>query len=545
MNPPFPRSMSRPRSLVEPPLRGYQQQAVDIVCRDLFGRGGRDRAGYIELPTGGGKTRVAIEITGRVGESMRTLVLVPSLEIALQIGTAFAEAFGADVVGRCYGGFTELDRPITIAIPASLKANKLARYVAGGQPIFTLADEAHHVAPGSLYAQAIRAAQSANPRSRALGLTATPFRHDGVSFESELGRCLFSRSIEDLQELGVLAPFDALLLEVPELRLADVGNRGGDFDPHALEHVLREVTNAVVRDTAAALRGRIALAFAASLAHAQELTHAFARAGFRAGFVWGTQPKDERADVLERWRRRDLDLVVNVGCLLEGFDFPAIDALLIARPTQSPGLYLQMIGRGLRTAPGKGACLVIDVAGNDAPDQKRQLLLRDLVRERSAGKGSIAAASRSASGTSSRQKLHRERERDFDFAWLERNGDEGLMVGEGTVVIGRVDRDAGLFLAAYATKAGRKIQIIGQPTSHAQALAGVLAYAHTQLEKRPVWRRDAGWRASAATDRQRSMMERLEIEGCNAPTLSRGAASDAISGHIIEYVAGMLRKALR
>jgi superfamily II DNA or RNA helicase len=514
-------------------LREYQAKARDIVLRDLIS--GATRAGYVELPTGGGKTRLAVAIAIEIADRLRILVLVPSTEIAEQTVNAYAIAFGAENVGRCYGGAAELDRDVTIATPASLKNARLRAYVGAGLPILAIADEAHHVAPGTLYARAIEAVLGAHTDARALGLTATPFRHDGKSIG--LGRCLFSRSIEDLQAVGVLVPMESNLIEIDELRLADVATRAGDFQAGELAAMLREVTDTVVHHTGELLRGRIALAFGASIAHAQELAGAFARAGFRTGFVFGEQAAIERRVILDRWRKRKLDLVVNVGCLLEGFDFPEIDALLIARPTQSPGLYLQMIGRGLRTAPGKRSCLVVDIAGNESPERKRQILLRDLVRTRSADGRGIADSARVGGA---KLRLHREREREFDLAWVENAGDEGLMIGYGTAVIACVDRDAGLYGAAYSTN--REITMIGEPTSHSQAFSDVLAFAHEHLHDSRVWRRDAAWRLDCASDKQRAHMERLGLPNFDNPEITKGEAADAIASHSVQRVAGILRR---
>lgn len=139
--------------------------------------------------------------------------------------------------------------------------------------------------------------------------------------------------------------------------------------------------------------------------------------------------------------------------------------------------------------------------------------------------------------------MHHSRERDLELAWFERSGDEGLMVGAGTVVIAQVDPVAGLYAAAYATQFGGKVEYIGQPTSHAQAFANVLTFTRENLGERPIWRRDAAWRRGAPTELQRMSMKRLKLPGWNDPSLTKGTASEQLSGYIIEIAGRRLRAA--
>jgi hypothetical protein len=103
--------------------------------------------------------------------------------------------------------------------------------------------------------------------------------------------------------------------------------------------------------------------FAVNVAHAVHLANEFGRAGVAAAHIDGTTPTAERDAILARLGTGSLDVVVNCGVLTEGFDLPAIGCLVLARPTKSLVLYRQMVGRGLRPAPGKQDCLVLDHAG--------------------------------------------------------------------------------------------------------------------------------------------------------------------------------------
>jgi DNA repair protein RadD len=109
---------------------------------------------------------------------------------------------------------------------------------------------------------------------------------------------------------------------------------------------------------------RSGIVFAVNVAHAEAVLARLQAAGERAALVHGGTPKAERAALIERFQAGALRWMVNVNVLSEGFDAPGIDVVAMLRPTKSPGLYYQQVGRGFRLAPGKADCLVLDYAGN-------------------------------------------------------------------------------------------------------------------------------------------------------------------------------------
>lgn len=123
---------------------------------------------------------------------------------------------------------------------------------------------------------------------------------------------------------------------------------------------------------------RPTLVFAANVQHAEHLSAAFRAHGFSAAVVSGRTSRKQRDELFASWRISAIQLMCNCSLLTEGFDFPGIAALIIARPTLSPGLYMQMLGRGMRMVEGKTDCLVIDVMGNQ-PDPRRQVVLPHVV----------------------------------------------------------------------------------------------------------------------------------------------------------------------
>jgi superfamily II DNA or RNA helicase len=144
-------------------------------------------------------------------------------------------------------------------------------------------------------------------------------------------------------------------------------------------HLLRDgITTRLVERVAARIGQRSTLVFASNVQHAEHLSAAFCARGFSTAVVSGRTGRKRREELFAGWRSGIIQVVCNCALLTEGIDMPTVAALVIARPTLSPGLYTQMLGRGMRTADGKTDCLMIDVMGNQ-PDPGRQVVLPHVI----------------------------------------------------------------------------------------------------------------------------------------------------------------------
>lgn len=141
---------------------------------------------------------------------------------------------------------------------------------------------------------------------------------------------------------------------------------GDDFNAHALAAAIdTPARNRVVVDAYAQYgEQQPTVVFSVTIAHAQHLTHTFQEAGYRAGWIADSMPLAQRHAVLQAFHTGALQVLVNCAVLTEGWHEPRVGCLLLARPTQSVGLFTQMVGRGLRPYSGKIYCVVIDVADN-------------------------------------------------------------------------------------------------------------------------------------------------------------------------------------
>ncbi len=195
--------------------------------------------------------------------------------------------------------------------------------------------------------------------------------------------CAFARTIPEMVQEGYLAPLTWKPVQV-DLDLSQVATtrQSGERDyaeTSLSRQLLREaITARLVEHTASLIEQRPTLVFAASVQHADDLGAAFRAVGFSATVVSGRTGRRQRDELFARWRCGAVQVLCNCALLTEGYDFPGIAALVIARPTLSPGLYMQMLGRGMRRAEGKIDCLMIDVLGSQ-PDPRRQVVLPHVI----------------------------------------------------------------------------------------------------------------------------------------------------------------------
>jgi len=379
-------------------LRDYQQLAIDHTTRRI--EDGQTRL-YIHLPTGVGKGVILAAIAAQELEAGRVLVLVHLQEIALQLVETLQQA-GVEA-GLLMQGRRELAAPAVVATVQSLTpANLQALIEASEDPIATiLIDEAHHAVPGSAYERIVTGIEAIDEELQVvtIGFSATPYRSDKRSMLSLLPTCAFARDIPDMVRADWLAPltWKPLRVNVDLARVATT-RRSGEMD-YVEEELANEllhnaITEEIVQQVASMIEKRPTLVFAITVEHAAQLAEAFRHLGLEATTVSTNTGRRERERIFANWRAGQIQVVCNCTLLTEGFDFPSIAALVIARPTLSPLLYIQMLGRGTRRAEGKQDCLVIDVMGNQ-PNTTSQVVLPLVVGVSKAETGNEEEAERS------------------------------------------------------------------------------------------------------------------------------------------------------
>ena len=272
---------------------------------------------------------------------------------------------------------------IVVASVQTLRGERLAQVMAAGPaPALVIVDEAHH-APAKSYQTVLAAVRGARGGAApfVLGLTATPYRTGPKGSIMGLGDAFdvvaHEHGIVQAIAEGDLVPPEAVRVDIHmELDLSSVHvGAGGDYDEDELAKVVDvDARNeAIAGYVAERLGARQALAFAVSVAHAKRLAEALRGRGVRAEAVWGGTREHplaarERAALISRFAWGDLQVLVSRDLLFEGFDAPAVEVLVACRPTASPIIAAQLVGRGLRThtfqdGRRKAACEVWDFVG--------------------------------------------------------------------------------------------------------------------------------------------------------------------------------------
>ena len=338
----------------------------------------------LQLPTGGGKTRIAGGLLSSwLKDGRKAVWLTHRRELAAQTeGMLQEDHVSATKDIQWTPGTKAPPIPNGVVI---LMAQTVSRRTAGAEvwesydsSDLMIIDEAHH-ATAEGWARAIK--QWPGP---VLGMTATPWRlSQREGFDHLFEELVCGPQVASLQSDGWLC--NARVLSPPEDELIQGGqvDSTGEYSEPGIEEANRD------RDiwTAGALRfwqkngeNRQTVVYAVSVMHARNLANVFHNAGIPAGVLVADTPDKERAELIHRFRKDDLKVLVNVAVATEGFDLPDAACVLMTRPTMSLALYLQMAGRGLRPKPNSGDCVVLDMVGNSLrhglPEKDREWSLR-------------------------------------------------------------------------------------------------------------------------------------------------------------------------
>ncbi|MGI9951326.1 DEAD/DEAH box helicase [Moorellaceae bacterium AZ2] len=343
-------------------LRDYQQEAVDAVLDEY--RNGVTRQ-LVVIPTGGGKTVVFAYIAKLLGYP--TLVLAHRDELVRQAADKFEMVWPEASVGIVKAQEDDHQgRDVVVASVQTLSREERLSCFGPTRFGFLVVDEAHHaVTPTYLRVFDRLGFMAGDAQKLLIGVTATGFRGDGIGLGRVFEKITFQRSIVALIRAGYLVDIKALAVH-SQADIGAVKMRGGDFDEKELASILNSPmrNEIIVKAYLEHAAGRRTIAFTVDVQHAKDLAAVFRDCGVKAESVWGEMPYPERVKVLEKFSAGQIEVVTNCGVLTEGVDIPATDCIIMARPTTSRVLYMQMLGRGLRLYPGKEDCLVIDVCDN-------------------------------------------------------------------------------------------------------------------------------------------------------------------------------------
>jgi superfamily II DNA or RNA helicase len=341
---------------VGPQLRHYQVEVIAEVKAEIAA--GKRRL-VLVAPTGSGKTIVACAgIAEAVATGHRVLILVHRRELIAQISAKlYAVGVGHGIIAP---GFPS--RPgerVQVASIQTLHARavRTARIDLPAADL-VIVDECHHCR-----AMTYRKIIDAYPQAIVIGLTATPCRGDGRGLGNVFETIIECPSVAELIEQKYLVGTVVYAPTRPDLKGVKV--QAGDYAQGQLEVRMdtQQLVGGIVEHWLKLAGRKSSIVYASGVGHSIHLRDEFRKSGVLAEHIDGSTPVEERDAILARLAAGTVEVVCNFGVLTEGFDCPVVGCIVLARPTRHHGLYRQMVGRGLRQAPGKTSLLVLDHAG--------------------------------------------------------------------------------------------------------------------------------------------------------------------------------------
>jgi DNA repair protein RadD len=384
--------MHAPLPAIKP--RPYQLEAVDALYQYFATHHDPTENPLIAMPTGSGKSLVIALFLKTIYEhwpSQRVMMLTHRKELIGQNAKQLKRFWPGAPVGIYSAGLKSKDsnQPITFAgIQSAIKNPQLFGHVD-----LLIIDEAHLVSPenGTSYEMFIAFLRARNPYLRIIGLSATIYRlglgmltEGGIFTDVAYDICSLQAFVKLLDD-GYLCPLIPLKTET-QLDVSNIHMKGGEFVEKELQERLakEELTYQCLVEALQDARDRNHwLIFAIGIEHTEMCHSLLTEMGVSSTFVHSQLSNERRDEAIRQFVSGEVRVMVNAGILTTGFDYPSLDCIVLLRPTASPGLHVQILGRGTRPnyAPGfdletregrlaaiaassKKNCLVLDFAGN-------------------------------------------------------------------------------------------------------------------------------------------------------------------------------------
>lgn len=526
-------------------LRPYQSEAIRAVA-DAYRDG--TRRPLISLPTGTGKTIVLAHITaGAVAKGRRVLILAHRDELLTQAADKLCRVAPdlAMSVGRVKGGENDVYSQVVVASVQTLaRQRRLDAYLEAGGADVVIVDEAHHAAADS-YQRVLDGLGCLEDGTSmlTLGVTATPQRADARDLGATWEQVVYHRDLLGMIRDGYLCDLRGYQVRLESFHAEDLSVSRGEFRADESGEALEaaEAPRYAVEAWREHAAGRRTIVFTPTIALAQAMASAFREAGIAAESASGEMTTDDRRATLARFANGSTTVVANAMLLTEGFDEPAVSCIIVARPTRSQPLYVQMVGRGTRIHPGKTDCVILDLVGaTDRMDLTTLPLLFGLGEDADTGDPAEPVEDGILAATARREELQVRQGRLVarevalfnrrDLAWAQTpDGGRVLAVGDETIMVERANggdsysvrvlpRVGAPRLLASALDLG---YAIGTAEDYARSAPG---FAATLVD------RNAAWRGRDASAAQLETLRKLRVSvpvGCSA-----GEASTLITAAI-------------
>lgn len=335
-------------------LRDYQEEGR----KEIWETWETDDVVMFVLATGGGKTVTFTEIIREIlMNNGRAMLVAHREELINQAWTHLYE-------NKILAGVIKGSHPTQYNLPVQVcSIQTLARRSKLPAVDYIIIDEAHHAQRDNSYGEILKR----YPQAKVLLVTATPYRLSGDGFEFvhpyKMTKLIINRTLKQLQDEGWLVPIRYFAASLPDLDKIHLSK--GDYVEQEA-HKAMELAP-IVESYNQHVKGMSGICFCINIAHSIQTVNNYNDAGIPAEHLDASTPTEERRTILEKFKRKEILVICNVGIITEGFDFPNLDFVQLARPTKSLSLYMQMVGRVTRPMTG-----LVDGA-RDAADRRNRI----------------------------------------------------------------------------------------------------------------------------------------------------------------------------
>lgn len=356
-------------------LRPYQDRTVN----EFFAETGNT---LVVAPTGSGKTVMASDIINKWDRPGYKFMIAHRQELVTQISSTLArDGIKHSIIGqrkvinnacqlhvhqfdKCY--YTPRSNVVVASVQTLVRRPEVRQYA--DKTSLWIIDEAHHVLKDNTWGRAV----DLFPNARGCGFTATPIRADkkalGINYDGVFHNMLVSESMVNLMDQGYLCPYNVVVPAGAQLDLSSIKISGktGDYTPKSMSTAAEKacIYAGIVKSYVKHAYGKRGVTFVPSVKIAEQTADEFNKAGVPAAVVCAQTPDILRFKLVKDLEAGRITMLVNVDLFGEGFDLPAIEVVVMARPTKSYALFSQQLGRALRLYLGKTMAIIIDLVGN-------------------------------------------------------------------------------------------------------------------------------------------------------------------------------------
>lgn len=525
-------------------LRPYQLETLEAIRANALADVRRQ---IVHLPTAAGKTVIFASLISNATKTrpgLRALILAFNCDLLGQARDKLLMVDPSLDVGILDANSKNLEAQVVVSSVQSARVpSNLERLKEQGFSI-VIADECHHFASDT--ARHVLGAlgfckQGCEKGQRLLvGFSATPFRNDTKGLGEVFDKIVYARSIKEMIADGYLCMPEGKRI-LTDLDLSLVAVEGGDYSSLALSRIMNtpEINTLVVRSYIERAIGKKTIAFCTSIEHAVALADTFNKYGIFSEAIHSNLSIQDREILKRRFSNGDIEILTNPSMLTEGYDEPSTECVVIARPTKSPGLYQQMVGRGLRLFPGKQSCLVLDFSdqnhtlcnvgvllediktaeGRPAKDKEKEVAIADLFGDLPPNinpKLKKAILELDLLGES--------------FLWKKNYAGDYYLKGAGDTILAVLRKSQDRYDVILSGQQGTKVIVAGLDFQYAFGAAEGFAKANRSLFVMSDF--FAEWRGFPITKKQREIFRKANYKN-GIDCLTRGQASQIIASGVL------------